>query len=98
MSPPVPSPDAARANLGPPTEIGATMPEMTKERCRGCHNDVYNHGLGGAKECWSFKDAKVILRKAVHLDQVPPWTQKAEQYPNCYVMPRHIFVKPERVR
>lgn len=31
-----------------------------KSMCSGCYNNQYNHGLGGAKECWSFQDAKVV--------------------------------------
>lgn len=36
----------------------------TKSMCSGCYNNQYNHGLGGAKECWSFSDAKVVDKLA----------------------------------
>lgn len=69
---------------------------MTKKNCIGCYNDDYNHGLGGAKECWMFKDAKVIWRKEVPIDQRPPWTQKPKRLPNCYTKRRYVYVKPDQ--
>jgi len=35
-----------------------------KEMCYGCYCNDYNYGLGGAKECWSFKNAKVVDKEA----------------------------------
>ncbi len=37
-----------------------------KSMCSGCYCDFYNYrtGLDGAKECWSFKDAKVVDKTA----------------------------------
>jgi len=69
---------------------------MDKSRCRGCYNDEYNHGLGGAKECWSLKTAKLIMRKEVHVDQVPPWNQKAQMFPSCYRRSRYVYVQPDQ--
>jgi hypothetical protein len=69
---------------------------MTKKHCSGCYNDDYNYGLGGAKECWMFKDAKTIWRKEVHVDQEPPWKQRAQRLPSCYRRPRYVYVKPEQ--
>ena len=71
---------------------------MKKENCAGCHNNVYNHGLYGAEECWSFKDAKLVWRKEVPIDQRPPWTQEARQFPNCYKKPGYVYVNPKTVR
>ena len=62
--------------------------------CAGCYNDVYNHGLGGATECWAFADAKLVWRKKVHIDQIPPWTQKASKYLVCRLEQRYVFVEP----
>lgn len=69
---------------------------VTKDNCRGCYNDDYNHGLGGAKECWSFPTAVVVLRRRVHMDEVPPWKREPEELPNCYTQKRYIFVEPTR--
>lgn len=69
---------------------------MDKSKCSGCYNDDYNHGLGGAKECWYYKDAKLIMRKEVPIDQVPPWNQKPKRRPDCYQKRRYVYVGPDR--
>lgn len=65
---------------------------MKKENCSGCYNNDYNYGLGGAKQCWSFKTAKMVWKKQVHIDQVPPWNQKARLFPSCYKKQRYVYV------
>lgn len=61
--------------------------------CFGCRNDFYNgHNDIGVTQCWSLKNAKVVKRKRVHLDQVPPWTQKAIRVLSCYHESRYVFV------
>jgi len=70
---------------------------MDKERCIGCEQDFYNgHNPLGVKECWIFKDAKMIFRKKVGIWQNPPWKQKARRFPSCYQQKGYIFVKPEQ--
>ena len=69
---------------------------MKKENCRGCYNDEYNYGLGGAKECWCFSTAKLIFRKEVHIDQTPPWNQKAKKFPSCYRKSKYVYVNPDQ--
>lgn len=69
---------------------------MDKKHCTGCYNNDYNYGLGGAKECWCLKDAKIIWRKEVHVDQRPPWTQKARKFPDCYRKSRYVYVEPNQ--
>ena len=69
-----------------------------RKHCKGCYNENYHYGLGGSKECWMFKDAKVIWRKEVHVDQRPPWNQKAIRRPNCYTKRRYVYVQPHQVR
>lgn len=69
---------------------------MNKKYCAGCRNDFYNGNNDlGVPKCWSFKAAKVIWRKAVHVDHRPPWTQKAERYADCYTQSRYVFVGPK---
>lgn len=76
-----------------------SAPRMTKQHCAGCHSDFYNgHNDLGVTECWSFKDAKLVLRKEIPVDQRPPWTQDAQLLPNCYSRPRYVYVKPEQIR
>lgn len=70
---------------------------MDRKHCSGCHDNVYNNGCGGSTECWMLKDAKLILRKEVHVSQVPPWNQKARKLPSCFHRPQHVYVKPETI-
>ena len=61
---------------------------MDKSKCSGCYCDDYNRGLGGANECWSFKDAILIPMYSIHRDTPmsgykKAWT-KAGMKPNCF--------------
>lgn len=69
---------------------------MKKSDCNGCYNNVYNNGAGGSNECWSFKRAKMIFRKEVHVDQIPPWNQKAKRFPDCYTKQRYVYFEANR--
>lgn len=72
---------------------------MDVKHCNGCEQDFYNgKNPLGIKECWHLGEAKVIFRKAVSIQQRPPWTQKAERYPSCYQRKGYIFVKPGQIR
>jgi len=68
--------------------------EAKKEYCSGCYNDIYNGGM--AKECWSLEGAELVMRKEVHVDQVPPWNQKARKFLSCYNKPRYCYMSPDR--
>jgi len=69
---------------------------MTRENCSGCYNEDYHHGLGGAKECWSFSGAKLIKRLGIPVDLSPPYDrEKAKLTPDCYRKQKWVFVKPE---
>jgi len=70
-----------------------TMKPNQTMHCQGCRNNFYNgNNELGVKECWSFPTAKLIKRKRVHINQYPPWNQKAEYYPDCYQQPQYVFV------
>lgn len=72
--------------------------KKNKSMCAGCYNDEYNNGLGGAKECWSFKDAKVVKRIPVHIDQMPPYDKKsAREMLSCYRRPQMCYPLPENL-
>ena len=66
-----------------------------KKHCAGCYNNDYNFGLGGSSECWSFDSMKLIKRKKVGINDVPPWTWKAIKYPNCYQKRGYVFINCE---
>ena len=61
--------------------------------CNGCEENFYNgHNPYGIKECWNLKSAKVVKKKKVHIDQVPPWEQKPIKVLSCYHQKRFVFV------
>lgn len=70
--------------------------KKSKDMCVGCYNNDYNHGLGGAKECFSYSSAEIKLRKEVHINQVPPWTQEPQKMMSCYRRPQFVFVDGDR--
>ena len=76
------------------------MTKMEKlKHCVGCRNDFYNgKNELGVKECWSLEKTEMVWKKEVHIDQRPPWTQKAKRFLSCFHRPRHVYVKPEQVR
>ena len=70
---------------------------MTKSEkrkyCYGCKDEFYmGNNPYGIQECWHLKSARLVLRKEVHINQVPPWKQKPEKYPSCYKRPHYIYV------
>ena len=65
-----------------------------KKYCDGCYCDIYNGGM--AKECWSLDNAELVMKKEVHVDQVPPWNQKPKKVLSCYHKQRYVYVNPDR--
>lgn len=75
------------------------MPPMKNidklQMCVGCYNNFYNGNNSiGVKECWHLKSARVVMRKKVHINQVPPWTQDPIKVLNCRREPQFVFVDP----
>ena len=67
-----------------------------KDMCDGCYNVGYNYGLGGSKECWSYKDSTVVKKKLVHIDDVPPWNHPIKSYLSCYRPQRMLLIDGNR--
>ncbi len=65
---------------------------MNKKHCFGCYNEDYHYGLGGAKKCWSFKNAKLCPGRKQHRDTVPPYKGRWVLIPDCYIY-QHGFVE-----
>jgi hypothetical protein len=64
--------------------------------CIGCHCDFYNGKNDlSVKECWSLKDAKLVLKKRVSMNQIPPWNQKSVKTLSCYRQDGYVMVDPE---
>ena len=46
--------------------------------------------------CWIFKSAKLIMRKEVHINDVPPWNHKPKLLPSCYRKSKYVYVGPDQ--
>ncbi len=70
-----------------------------KKYCSECENNFYNgNNPFGIKECWSFKNSKIVWKKKVSINQVPPWNQKPIRVLNCYREKGYVFVNKDVVR
>jgi hypothetical protein len=69
------------------------------KHCSGCEDDFYNgKNPYGVQECWSRKDAQIVPRLLIHIDQTPPYNNvKAQQVPHCYKRKRFVTVKPDQI-
>ena len=71
---------------------------MDKQQCGGCEDNFYNgNNPHNVKECWCFKNAKLVMRKQVSIHQRPPWRQKAHPVPSCYKQKGYVFVDENQV-
>lgn len=76
--------------------IKELKPKKCKSLCGGCYNNDYNFGLGGAKECWSFKGAKIKKRLPIPNDMRPPYDKNNARYMmSCYTKKGYITVDPK---
>ena len=68
-----------------------------KNNCIGCENNFYNgNNPYGVKECWSFKTAKMVMKKKVSINQAPPWKQKPYKVFSCYHQKGYVFIEGDR--
>lgn len=71
----------------------------SKDMCAGCEDDFYNgKNSYGIKECWSYKNAEIKLRKAVPIHQCPPWNQKGQKMLSCYHRKFYVYVDGDRTQ
>jgi len=69
---------------------------MKKTNCSGCEDNFYNNNNPyNVKECFRFKDAKLVKRRKVPLSQPPPWKQPLETVPECYKQKGYCFLKKD---
>ena len=74
---------------------------MTKEeklkKCVGCRQDYYNgNNERGIKECWMLGKTRLVLRKKISINQVPPWKQKPIKVLSCYQQRGYVFWAPDK--
>ena len=74
-----------------------TITKKSKEMCLGCSDDFYNDkNPYGVKECWGYRDAKIVLKKLVPMDMEPPWQMIPTKILSCYQKPGFARIDPER--
>lgn len=75
---------------------------MTKQDCIGCTENFYNgNNPYGVKECWLFKDAKVITRYAIGVnDPTIKGNVQPVRKPLCYRSKGTVYLStmPEHCR
>jgi hypothetical protein len=67
--------------------------------CVGCRDNYYNRPETSNSSdglCWGIHFAKLVSRKEVHINQKPPWKQKAIKVLHCYHRPRYVYVEPNQ--
>jgi predicted anti-sigma-YlaC factor YlaD len=61
--------------------------------CQGCRDNFYNGNNNlGVERCWHFERARVVWKKEVHINQRPPWKQKAIRVLNCYNKQGYVYI------
>lgn len=72
---------------------------MKKSDCIGCYDNVYNHDLGGAKECWSFDEKKKLEKRyMIFVELQPPYGKHLiVKVPPCYTKQKYCMVKVENI-
>lgn len=77
------------ADLDAALRVKMSDEQMSKAHCVDCYNDDYNHGLGGAKECWSLKSARVVKRWRInwYTRPVEPGAFREVKTLSCYHAP-----------
>ena len=66
--------------------------EKRRKYCSGCEDNFYNgNNPHDIQECWNLRDAEVVWRKKIHVDQRPPWPQKPVRVLDCYRQKGYVF-------
>jgi hypothetical protein len=74
---------------------------MTEEEklkhCVGCRDNFYNgNNPYNVKRCWMLPKATLVMKKRVHINQVPPWNQPPVEVFQCRREDGYVFVKPDQ--
>lgn len=63
------------------------------KHCVGCRDNYYNSPTtSNTGYCWMLDSMKLVRRKAVPIDQRPPWNQPAQLVPSCYNKDGYVYV------
>lgn len=69
---------------------GKVSKEEALKYCVGCYENIYNGQ--NAKECWNLKTAKLVMKKKVGIDDVPPWNHVPIKCLSCYHETGYVMV------
>jgi hypothetical protein len=74
-------------------------PEVRK-LCDGCSEDFYNgKNPYGIEECWNLRTAKVVQKRFVPIDAVPPWGGYPVRWTlTCHRRTGYVGVPPSCIR
>lgn len=66
----------------------------TKNMCSGCKDNFYNgNNTYGIKECWNYKNARVVKRLRVGIWDKPPYSHKPIKVLSCYSEKGYAFLE-----
>ena len=72
---------------------GKVSKEEALKYCVGCYETFYNgNNTVGVKECWNLKSAKLVMKKKVGIDDVPPWNHTPIKCLSCYHETGYVMV------
>jgi hypothetical protein len=71
------------------------MDKATIKNCHNCVDDFYNgKNPYDIKACWNLEKAKLVLRRKVAINEVPPWINDPILVPGCYREKGFVFLLP----
>ena len=75
-------------------ESGVIPASDRQKYCSGCEDNFYNgNNTVGVTECWNLDTAKVIKKKKVGIEDVPPWNhQPIVTTLSCFHQKGYIFL------
>ena len=81
------------ANVWKIEESGVIHVTDKLKYCSGCYENIYNGQ--NAKECWSLKSAKLVMKKKVGINDVPPWNHIPIKCLSCYHETGYVMISTE---
>ena len=78
-------------------ELGVIPINDKLKYCSGCYENIYNNTVG-VKECWNLKSAKLVMKKKVGLNDVPPWNHIPIKCLSCYHETGYVMISSEDKR
>lgn len=73
--------------------------KATAKNCLGCRDNFYNgNNHLGVQRCWLLDTARLVRRKQVHINDVPPWwRQPVLVIPDCFRQSGYVYVGKDQL-